>query len=676
MAKLSVSRFVAATAMLSAAVFGQTGGAAQPVDKAAAYYNFSMGHLYAELAGAYGNRGEYLNQAIDHYRAALKADPTAAFIADELSDLYVQAGRLREAVTDNEAAIRDNPNDINARRILGRIYTRLVGDTQQGKINENMLNKAIEQYAKITTLAPNDVDSWMTLGRLYKVAQNSVEAERAFRKALEVDPESEEAMTGLALVYADLGDNKRAADLLAKVAQKSPNLRTLTSLAGTYEQMRDYAMAAETLKKAMALAPDNPNLQRALAENLLRAEQYEEALKLYEQIVQDEPKDVESHLRISQIYRQQRKFDKARQASDKARELAPDSVEILYNEVGIFEAEGKLGEAIQALKSVVDQTAKRSYSANEKNNRAMLLERLGMLYRQNDDVAQAVATFQEMGALDASLAPRAAAQIVDTYRQARDFKKAEEEAEAAHKKYPEDKTLRVVRANLLADLGKGEQAAAEIKKLLDGKNDRETYLTLAQIYEKSKNYAEMAKAIDAAEKLSTTNDEKEAIHFMRGAMLEKQKKHEQSEAEFKKLLALNPNSASALNYLGYMLADRNVRVEEALAMIQKAVEQEPNNGAYLDSLGWAYFRLGRYEEAEKYLKMALERAGKDPTIHDHLGDVYAKQGNLKEAITQWEASLKLWQSSPPSELDTEEVAKIQKKLETGRVKLAKEQGKK
>lgn len=675
MFNLCVFRVFATAAMVAAPVLAQN-SEPKPVDKGAAYYNFSMGHLYAELAGAYGNRGEYLNQAIDHYRAALKSDPGATFIADELSDLYIQAGRLREAVTDNEALLRDNPNDLNARRILGRIYTRLIGDTQQGKVNENMLQKAIEQYSKIVDQQPKDLDSWLTLGRLYKVSQNSVESEKAFQKALAVDPENEEAMTGLAMVYSDLGDSKRASELLQKVAEKSPNLRTLTSLAGAYEQMRDYALASETLKKAMTLAPDNANLKRALAENLLRAERYDESLKLYEELVADEPKDVESFLRISQIYRQMRKFDKSREANEKAKQLAPGSLEILYNEVGIFEAEGKTAEAIQALKTVVDQTGKKSYTAGEKSNRAMLLERLGLLYRQNDQYSEAVEVFRELGGLDQTLGARGAAQVIDTYRQARDFKKAEEEAEAANKKYPDDKTLRVVRANLLADVGKTDIAAAEIRKLLDGKNDRETYLTLAQIYEKGKNYTEMAKVVDAAEKLSVSNEEKEVIHFMRGAMLEKQKKHDQSEAEFRKLLVLNPNSASALNYLGYMLADRNVRVNEAVEMIRKAVDQEPNNGAYLDSLGWAYFRQGKLEEAEKYLKMALERTGKDPTIHDHLGDVYAKQGNLKEAVTQWDSSLRLWQASPPSEQDQQEVAKVQKKLESGRVKLAKEQGKK
>jgi Tfp pilus assembly protein PilF len=153
-------------------------------------------------------------------------------------------------------------------------------------------------------------------------------------------------------------------------------------------------------------------------------------------------------------------------------------------------------------------------------------------------------------------------------------------------------------------------------------------------------------------------------------MYEKMKRIEESEAEFRRVLAINPKSASALNYLGYMLADKNIRVNEAVEMIQKALEQDPNNGAYLDSLGWAFYRLGRLDEAEEYLKKAVERVGKDPVVYDHLGDVYFKKDNLKEAITSWENSLAVWRTSPPAELDQTEVAKVQKKLESAKVRQA------
>ena len=175
--------------------FGQTPAAtAPPVDKAAAYYNFSMGHLYAELAGVYGNRSEYVGKAIDYYKQALKLDPGASFLFEELTDLYIQSGRLKDAVTEAEDILKHEPNNLDARRILGRIYTRMIGDTQQGKINEEMLRAATEQYQKIVAKDPKDIDSWLTLGRLYRTARNSVEAEKAYTEALAIDSSNEDAL--------------------------------------------------------------------------------------------------------------------------------------------------------------------------------------------------------------------------------------------------------------------------------------------------------------------------------------------------------------------------------------------------------------------------------------------------------------------------------------------------
>src|SRR5450755_4087620 len=128
-------------------VSGQAQQASVPAaagdSKAAAYYHYSLGHMYAELAGAYSNRGDYFSKAVENYRAALKDDPGASFIAEELSDLYVQSGRLRDAVNEAEESLKQNPNDLGAHRILARIYTRLIGDSQQNRIDENMVRKAI-----------------------------------------------------------------------------------------------------------------------------------------------------------------------------------------------------------------------------------------------------------------------------------------------------------------------------------------------------------------------------------------------------------------------------------------------------------------------------------------------------------------------------------------------------
>jgi len=664
---------------LAAAAFGQN---APPTpanspgnsDKAASYYNYSLGHLYAELAAASGNRGDYFNKAVESYKAALKADPSATFISEELSDLYIQSGRLREAVTEAEDVLKENPSDLNARRLLARIYTRMIGDSQANRIDENMVKKAIDQYQKITQGDPKDIESWLMLGRLQKIAQNSTDAMNAYKKALEIDPDNEDANTGLAMVYADLGDNKAAAEMLRKLAEKNPSPRSLTSLAEVYEQLKDYALAAETLRKALEQQPGNADLKHALAQDLLLADQYDDALKLYQDLVADDPKDEQSLLRISQIYRQKKDFAKAREAAEKAKEIDPSNLELLYNDVNLLEAEGRIPDAIKTLKGILDTTAKKSYSASDKTNRTLLLERLGYLYRQTEQYPQAVDVFHQIIDLDPDAAPRASAAIVETYLLAKDFTKAESEADVAIKKYPDDRVVRSVHASLLADMGKTDQALAETRKLLDGKNDRETYLSLAQIYDKAKNFGEMGKMLDAAEKLSQSNEEKENVMFSRGAMYERMKNYPAAEAEFRKVLEINPDNASALNYLGYMLADRNMRLEEAQGFISKALQMEPNNGAYLDSLGWVLYRQNKLTEAEEQLRRALESMSRDPTVHDHLGDVYFHEGKIREAIAQWQSSLKEYQTSAPSDQDHADVAKIQKKLEDAKVRLAREGG--
>jgi tetratricopeptide (TPR) repeat protein len=645
-----------------------------PSAKASAYYHFSLGHMYEEMAEALGNKSDYLNKAIDNYRLAIQEDPSASFLVEDIAELYRASGRIREAVLEAEQAIKNNPNDLSARRVLAHIYTQQIGDSQATRIDEGMVKRAIEQYKFIVDKDPKDTDSLVMLGRLYKVSQDSNASEAAYKKALEIDPDNEDALTGLAMVYSDLGDSKRATELLEKLSAKNPSPRALMALAASYEQVHEYALAAGACRRALALDPSRVEIKQDLARNLAISEQFDEALKLYQELATENPRDPQANLRMSQIYRQQRKLDLARQSLNKASEISPDDLEVKYNESLLLEDEGKLSEAIVVLKGIIDTTAKKSYSKAERDYRAGMLERLGTLYRNLEQFDPAADSFRQIEALDPDVAARAEAQVIDTYRMAKEFAKAQQLSDAAAKKYPNDRTLLAVRASLLADLGKADEAAAELKKTLGGKNDRETYLTLAQVYDKAHNYPEMAKALDASEKLTESKEDKVTVYFMRGAMFERQKRFDLAEKQFREVLVLDPENASALNYLGYMFADQGIRLPEAQQLIEKAVAVEPNNGAFLDSLGWVYFRQNKFKEAEEQLNRSLQMISKDPTIHDHLGDVYFKQGKLKEAIVQWQASLAEWNSSAPSDREPDDVSKVQKKLDGARVRLAKEQG--
>lgn len=679
---------IAATAILPMVALAQTPEQASPntvpalpapakqgrSPKAGAYYHFALGHLYEELAGVYGNRTDYVNKAIDNYRLAMKDDPTATFLVEDIADLYRAAGRIREAVEEAQNALKDNPDDLNARRVLARIYTQEIGDAQANHIDEGMVHRAIDQYKIICEKDPKDTDSLVWLGRLQRIAENSVEAEAAFKKVLAMDPDNEDAITGLASVYSDRGDSRAASELLEKLTRKNPSARAYSILAADYEAMHEYSLAADAYKKAIELDAGRAELKAALAQDEALAGRYDEALKTYQDIAEANPQDAQPYLGMAQIYREQKNFPLAHQMTDKAKQLDPDDLDIRYSEVGLLEAEGKTADAIAKLKDLLDATAHRGTGDADRNVRAKMMEQLGLLYRDSEQYDQAIDTFRQLSELNPDLAARAEAQIIDTYRLAKEYTKAQQESDAADKKYPNDRVLEEVRAQLLADEGKTDQAIAQLKKLLDGKNDRETYVAMAEVYEKGKNFGEMVKVLDSAEKLSQTKEDKVNVLFLRGAMYERQKNYDQAEKTFRQVIDLDPTSAEAMNYLGYMLADQNVRLQEAQDLIKRAVNLEPNNYAYLDSLGWVYYRLNRLDEAAQQLTRSLQLKSTDPTIHDHLGDVLFKQGKIKDAIAQWQSSLKEWNSSSPADIEPDEVAKVQKKLDSARVRLAQEQG--
>jgi tetratricopeptide (TPR) repeat protein len=166
------------------------------------------------------------------------------------------------------------------------------------------------------------------------------------------------------------------------------------------------------------------------------------------------------------------------------------------------------------------------------------------------------------------------------------------------------------------------------------------------------------------------------VLFLRGDLYQRQKNFDAAEVEFKKVLSMtpptDPQAAATLNYLGYMNADRGVKLEESLNLIKQALTFEPNNPAYLDSLGWAYFKLGKYDQAEDNLNKAASHMGSDPTVQEHLGDLYQKTGRLKLAAAHWDRAVQEWNRTVPAEQDSEAFAKVQQKLDAAKVKLAKE----
>ena len=646
------------------------------VDHAAAYYHYTLAHLYEEQVTAYG-RSELANKAMEEYRLAIAADPSSEFLTAGLAELYVKTGRIRDAVLEAQDIIKRDPNNLEAHKLLGRIYLRSLGDMPGGgNGSENVLKLAIEQYQQIVKIEPDNVDDHLLLGRLYRLDSDSQKAENELKTAVKLDPESEEAVTTLALLYSDEGDTSRALEVLSSVPDAGRSAKMYAALGATYEQRKDYKSAIDAYKHAIQLDRDNLDAIRGLAENLLNDGQIDAALDQYKVIADANPEDAQTYLRISEIYRRQGKYDQALDSLKKAEAMVPDALEVPYNIAVVYEAQGRYDEAIKILQDLLKKTEKpeSSYSQGDRNNRGIFIERLGMIYRDQENYPAAVDAFRRLIPLGDDNAKTGYQDVIDTYREAKQWPQATAAAKEAAQKLPDDREIRMVLDAQLADTGDPEKPLADVRSLLKGKpDDRDVYVRLAIMYTRLKRWSEAEESLNKAELLSTKAEGKEYVYFLRGSTFEREKKYDEAELEFKKVLAANPQSAVTLNYLGYMNADRGVQLEDSLVQIKLAVSLDPTNGAYLDSLGWVYFKLGKYDLAEENLNKASLRMGSDPTVQDHLGDLFQKTGRLKLAAAHWERAVEEWNKTVPAEVDGELLLAAQKKLDAAKVQIAREE---
>ena len=681
----SIAASLAATAQTAAPQSESTAPDAKPVqsaprkvDKAAAYYHYTMAHMYEEMVTAYG-RSDLATKATEEYRLAIEADPSSEFLTSALAELYVKTGRIADAVKEAQDIIKRDPKNLEAHKLLGRIYLRSLGDMPGGSGSDNILKLAIDQYEQITKLDPDSVDDHLLLGRLYRLNNDLQKAEGELKTAIKLDPNSEEAVTTLAMLYTDEGDTVHALKVLSSIPDSARSAKLYAALGAAYEQRKDYKSAIDAYKHAIVLDRDNLDAIRGLAENLLNDGQLDASLEQYKVIADSNPEDAQTYVRIAEIYRRQAKYDLALENLKRADTLVPDTMDVPYSMASVYQAQGRYDDAIKLLQDLVKRTDKSGAGSSnaDRNNRAIFIERLGMVYREQENYPAAIETFRKMLTLGDDNARSGYQEIIDTYREAKQWPQATAAAKEAVQKLPDDRDLRMVLDAQLADTGEVDKSVADIRTMLKGgPEDREVYLRLGIIYTRAKRYNDALEALAKAEQISTKPEDKAYVSFLRGDLYQRQKMFDQAEVEFKKVLSTtsptDPQTAATLNYLGYMNADRGVKLEESLNYIKQALTFDPNNGAYLDSLGWAYFKLGKYDQAEENLTKAESHMSTDPTVQEHLGDLYQKTGRLKLAAAHWDRAVQEWNKTVPAEQDGEAFAKVQQKLDAAKVKLAKE----
>lgn len=216
-------------------------------------------------------------------------------------------------------------------------------------------------------------------------------------------------------------------------------------------------------------------------------------------------------------------------------------------------------------------------------------------------------------------------------------------------------------ADLLKEKGQLDEAMRVLEDLVN-EGDLDAQLQIGDYYRSQENYREALIAYNTAHKMLRDAEAKESdywyLFYSKGIALERLGRWDEAETDLRKALSFRPNHPYVLNYLGYSWADQGSFLEDALELIAKAVRLKPDDGFITDSLGWVYYRMGRYDEAVPHLERAVELEPYDPTLNDHLGDAYWQVGRYAEARFQWSRTVNYADSNT-------DVAVVEEKLKSG-----------
>jgi tetratricopeptide (TPR) repeat protein len=597
-------------------------------------------------------------QAIEEYKKALELDPNNSLIHSEMAESYLKNNRVREAVDSAEKAIQSNPNNVEAHKLLSGIYIQMIGRANaQQPPNPETVNNAIREFEEIVRIDPTEQQAFLMLGRLYQIKGDRNKATEIYKAFLGIEPGSEEGVTALAKLQMEAGNNKEAAGLLEEfINQRPESAAALETLGQAYSELEQFGKAADAFKRASTLDPDDIELKKSEAQALFLADNLDEASALYQELAAADPDDGLARLRLGQIYRRQMKFGPARENLLKAAQSFPDSIEVEFNLVLLDRDEGRIEDGLKRVNDILKKTERPNgrYNDGEKQNRRLFLTHQALLNTTLGNYNEAIRAFTEIKSITDEKDGRIDALIIDTYRTAKNPDKALQYCEQALLEVPNSRQLQMLHAELIAEKGRVDEGVKALQKMSKGNDDDLEILTvITGIYQRAKKFDEAQNILNTAMQRFPQNEE---VYFLQGALYEKQKKFNDAEKSFRKALELDRENPAVLNYLGFILADRGLKLEEAAILTKKAVDSDPTNGAYLDSLGWVYFKMNRMDLAEQYLKKAVIFTNSDPDIHDHLGDLYFKTNRYEEARMEWNRSIQL-------STEQDYIDKIKKKLD-------------
>ena len=311
----------------------------------------ALASIYEDDATSEG-QPEYVNHAIEEYKLALNADPGSPELNDALADLYFRVGRVHEAEATARDLLKTSPDDVDAHKLLGRIYLRQLGEGENAgasaSTTDTVLDQAIAEFEKIVALQPKSVEDRMVLGQLYTVKHESKKAEEQFKTAQAIEPDSEEVVLNLARLYAESGDLQHA----AKVIEAVPvNDRTAKMEVRAGRGLRPVEAAQGRHRRLSARGRHGARRPAHHGRAGPGAAQRQPARRGAQAVSSSWPRPTrttpEPLVHIGEIQRRQGKYEDALATIRKARKIDPTSLEAGYNEGLLLDVLGRFDEAAQ-----------------------------------------------------------------------------------------------------------------------------------------------------------------------------------------------------------------------------------------------------------------------------------------------------------------------------------------
>ena len=577
--------------------------------------------------------------------------------------LLIPPGDVNESIAIADLAVKIQPDNFGARRILAFGYTIKSGLGGKPEVDAAFADKAVAQWKEVTRLAPRFAEAWAFLSEFYERANkmdariealkrwqsSATPVETRYYRSIMGDgqllaPESTrlklgaalikakraaEAITVLSLAIADDPENPDAVDLLKEAVESGDGKTPPATL--------------QVLQRAVFANPNNVALIELLANVRSRNGQFEDAVKFLQISITnltetDKNSAAALQITLGDIYAGADHTEAAAAAYAKTLKMQ-----------GIGDQEVNTEEEREAAQQVFGKIVQVYKNAGKPAQAEAAIERARRILGKDDLFAdkQNISLLRETGKKQAAL------QAVRMLR----------------KRSKDDYSLLRIEASLLTELGRVDEGAALIKPLLaksaaaiksgakikTDKNsggfrvskavpsayydDFTNYIFISGLYNQAKRGSDAIESARQALAVADSEEKKQIAELSRANAEQTAGNYRAAEDILRNLLKKSPRNPVALNNLGYFLLEQNEKLDEAVLLIRQAVSIDPTNASYLDSLGWAYFKLEKFDQAEFYLKDAARSESASAAIFEHLGDVYHKQGKTELAKSAWQRAI-------------------------------------